>query len=160
MILKHGRSVHSVLSGSSLRDTWFADDDITVIKTRIAEFENGTAKRNNGGKLLRHLTSLNEIMTSLLQHFADIERILRPPVIVQRTVEEALAVEQQVLIHRHLDVYSTLPEAIMRTIAQAVLGDIQENYTKEELPFVVATKHVSGELLAVEEIPDAAQDGV
>lgn len=134
---------------------YFTAEQRATIYDKIRTYENNkgskqaTDPRGGGGKLLAHVLQIQRSKESLLLHIDAIKEILSPKPISRTTLADAEDRAIKQAIESAKKGLATLSKDMLRGLAEALLGDVQHEYTVEELPMVLATKQVTGKVLEV-----------
>lgn len=125
----------------------FSIADRDAIKSKIREYETNHKSRSGGSELLKCLKHIETAKESLQKNIDTIREILQPKVVTRTTLAEATALAEHAAIRRVAATFISLPEKMLRSFAETVVGDAQIEYTVEELPVLIATKQISGIVL-------------
>jgi hypothetical protein len=137
-------SVRQVAQGSSTLLSFFSAADTEMIKSKVTAYENNPKSRSGGSELLKCLQHIQTAKESLQKNLDTIKDILQPRVATRTTLAEATARVEYASIIRVAESFVALPEKMLRSFAETVIGDMQIEYTVEELPLLIATKQISG----------------
>jgi len=136
-----------ILDVLGLGYSFFTVDERTTIKAKIREYDANHKSRSGGSELLKCLQHIQTAKESLDKNIAAIRDILQPKVVSRTTLAEATALAEQASIKRVAATFVSLPEKMLRSFAEMVVGDAQIEYTVDELPLLIATKQISGVIL-------------
>ncbi len=107
--------------------SFFTDAQKAEIRTKIHDYDLNPKSRSGGSALKKEIEKVAYFKNGLLEHIEAIREILQPREKVGRvSVREAEA-----------------------PFAVNIIGDVQGDYTKDELPVVIATKQITGVLQSI-----------
>jgi len=136
------------------RFSFLSEDEIKLLKEKIHDYKVNPRGLSGGGFLLKELQYVESATEMLLSHISNIKEALKPKerkVVARITHAELIEMEHEKAIQSVAYGFKILPEKVLREVARIQLGDVEENYTRDELPIVLATKQVTGKLLQPEE---------
>jgi len=132
--------------------SFFTDAQKAEIRTKIHDYDLNPKSRSGGSALKKEIEKVAYFKNGLLEHIEAIREILQPREKVGRvSVREAEALAEQRSINSTAESYrKACPyEKMLRIFAVNMIGDVQGDYTKDELPVVIATKQITGVLQSI-----------
>jgi len=133
--------------------SFFTDSQKAEIRSRIKDYELNPKSRSGGSALIKKIENVAIAKRELLKFIDDIKDLLEPRERKERvSVKEAEVLAEQRSINSTADSYrKAFPnEKMLRSFADNILGvDVHGDYTFEELPLVIATKQIAGQLMPV-----------
>src|SRR6266567_514948 len=130
---------------------FFTEGERAEIRTRIRDFELNPKSRTGGSALKKKVENVAIAKRELLKFIQDIHDMLEPKERSRTSVKEAEALSEQRSINNTAETYRKAfkDEKLLRAFATTMLGDVEGDYTFEELPVVLATKQITGILQSI-----------
>ncbi len=131
--------------------SFFTDSEKAEMRSRIYDFELNPKSRNGGSALKKKIENVAIAKRELLKFIQDIHDMLEPKERSRTSVKEAEALSEQRSINNTAETYRKAfkDEKLLRAFATTMLGDVEGDYTFEELPVVLATKQITGILQSI-----------
>ncbi len=131
--------------------SFFTDPQKAEIRTRIHDYELNPKSRTGGSALKKEVEKVAYFKFGLLEHLQSIKDILHPKERSRTSLKDAEALSEQRSINNTAQTYrkAFTDEKLLRAFATTMLGDVQGDYTFEELPVVLATKQITGILQSI-----------
>jgi hypothetical protein len=134
--------------------SFFTEEELSVIKQKIQQYKENPRGLSGGGQILKELKYLEGYKEGLLEKVGLVRELIQPKERKKRetvNVAQILETEHEKMVRSVAYGFKILPEKVLRDVARTQIGDVEENYTRDELPLVLATKQIMGRLLDPEE---------
>ncbi|SRR6266516_4328808 len=131
--------------------SFFSKAEISEMKTRIKDYELNPKSRSGGSGLIKKIENIANAKKELLRFIDDIHDMLQPKERTRTSVKEAEVLAEQRSINKTAESYKKAftNEKMLRDFATNIIGDVQGDYTVQELPLVIATKQITGTLMSI-----------
>ncbi len=118
--------------------SFFTSEEVEAIKLKVKAYQANNLSREGGAYLIKELQFVHNFKEGLFNHIENIRQVLKPKEVSRTTVKEAEAFATERSIKNVAATLEGQDEKILRQFGQMLLGDAQIEYTKEELPLVIA----------------------
>lgn len=125
-----------ILQSLQSNSCFFTDQESLVISKKIQEFRDNPKSRSGGSAIQKELEKVTYFREGLLLHLNRLDLLLNP----ENRVSKPNLVE---VIDRVAEGFKSLPEKVLRTLAHSILGEKEQEFTMEELPYAIAAMQVS-----------------
>lgn len=138
------KETEEVLSFFTVQET---DRIISLIGDYEMSKAKGKTSRSGGGQVSSELKKIEYFREGLLQHVEALRSILNKEPTVRKSHQDLVLETQRATLDNLARGYAKLNHKALRSLAEQIIGDIQCEYTPEELPLKIAEHQVFGHTL-------------